>query len=1343
MRPGPGLVVMALAFISGARRGSSSGISSATATPTPTSTAAGDGGSRGAEGRGNDRGGGGGGGGIARGEGSTTLPSTGESSSFVRSSGSYLLPIFLPHHLDLALQFGPRLPPGDYHHQQQPYQQQQQQQHQHDHAHTESWISSRIADRRQRRRRRDSSSSSRDISGRAGGTETATGTGTGIGIAAGKGSGTAAVTAGTAESSEEEQEEDRDPGLPVQFPSSQAFDEDEDIFALVAEDDLLSEESFDRLIKLNEDADEEDYKQQPQPAEEAETEIDTEPEPEPERERESETETETETEREAEADTETETEQQQQDESRLIDEGVLQHSDNSNSNSHLPESANSYDNNNNKREASGRILDAHTAQLIGHKDNSLSAVATTESAGASSSSSSTTTTTLPAPVDLKKSILGTASSLTRLNPWISACDLAQPGTATDLQGQCSAGTLPMAWVDEGPGPPTCPRSCAEQQHQKPAASKARPPRSASSNNKVKYFVNYKAAQMRLRRERDYAMDATESNSPIPASERPTTTDLGLDVDMDVDVDGDSSSTSSAASVTEETAGGVPEPEPEPTLSYSHLQAQEQLQIQLDQDQDHRGEDEQQEQQQCLEYLGDSAESSPQHLCDLRSPGQLLERLRALRLRNCCERSVFSALHTLALNASLSDRRECARILSDLLDVDGLANRITCELAEILFRFDCRQVYSLINQCDDCKEAYRRWVCSTLVPYFAEPKDVAGSGAGAGAGAASSAGKSKRSARSAARSEMAAATATATATTEANGIKHKSLKLISNNNKSNNGNNMNERQINQKHDKSSNARAKANAGQDNDRRRSSSNSVEDAIGRDLAQTFYDVVGLSNSRHQREEEILGVAPRKGLGMGMGMDDGNEPEPEAEKEKQTETDTETEAESEADMEAEAEQQSNNFISTANNSDPRATDPVISKLHKRSTRKEEFRKRRRIRPCLSVCQTVEQKCPYLLPADRAPALPTQYAGEPTFLCLGKCILFRSLSALTHIFTPPLDQNIPETGAQLEKSSYGPNDCCYSYCNGPLSGICTVCQEFAAPRMSEEDAFSSTNSSRRVHNITLSLSSHPGEHARAKSVALALRNVSRTGGDPDAMQTLLDRLPYYARHDGVFYYDEEGDMPQAPLSGDCAAVPSVSSRCTIPYYASGTEAVAAPPTQLLVWLSALLGLLSSCGAARQRWSCQWSAMVGGHGSRVTTTGGTGRGRQAVTCEANCHEQELVRSGIRNTSSSQQPAKPKVKPLKCASGPSAASRSWSWSWSYTYKMTCRKVRYFSSRSKFKGLTNYGGDGDSRPKAVRVRVRVEEEGGCIRTRNYRYFYYFNYNINDWWRRWWRCLSSGAL
>lgn len=66
----------------------------------------------------------------------------------------------------------------------------------------------------------------------------------------------------------------------------------------------------------------------------------------------------------------------------------------------------------------------------------------------------------------------------------------------------------------------------------------------------------------------------------------------------------------------------------------------------------------------------------------------------------------------------------------------------------------------------------------------------------------------------------------------------------------------------------------------------------------------------------------------------------------------------------------------------------PFLSRW--RSRRKVRLEQKRiRIRPCLSVCQTVEQKCPYMLPADRAPAYPTQYAGEPTFLCLGKAILW------------------------------------------------------------------------------------------------------------------------------------------------------------------------------------------------------------------------------------------------------------------------------------------------------------------------------------------------------------------
>ncbi|XP_043222135.1 transmembrane protein FAM155A-like [Amphibalanus amphitrite] len=64
------------------------------------------------------------------------------------------------------------------------------------------------------------------------------------------------------------------------------------------------------------------------------------------------------------------------------------------------------------------------------------------------------------------------------------------------------------------------------------------------------------------------------------------------------------------------------------------------------------------------------------------------------------------------------------------------------------------------------------------------------------------------------------------------------------------------------------------------------------------------------------------------------------------------------------------------------------------------------RLRPCRSVCQRVQQTCPYLLPAERAES-SHQYAGEPTFYCG--------------------DKDIPEvvpfvTGAP----QYGDDDCCF-----------------------------------------------------------------------------------------------------------------------------------------------------------------------------------------------------------------------------------------------------------------------------------------------------------------------------
>ncbi|KAI9576718.1 hypothetical protein GQX74_010700 [Glossina fuscipes] len=276
----------------------------------------------------------------------------------------------------------------------------------------------------------------------------------------------------------------------------------------------------------------------------------------------------------------------------------------------------------------------------------------------------------------------------------------------------------------------------------------------------------------------------------------------------------------------------------------------------------------------------------------------------------------------------------------------------------------------------------------------------------------------------------------------------------------------------------------------------------------------------------------------------------------------------------------QSNNFISTAINMNPvRREGSVISQnLMKRIKGKIEFRKRRRIRPCLSVCQTVEQKCPYLLPADRAPALPTQYAGEPTFLCL--------------------DQNIPETGEQLKKSSHGPSDCCYTYCGDVQNGLCTYCNEYAEIRETDLLAISEK---RKTRNITLQPTKIKNEkppirletriraklglnqtddNVRMASIAITITNETLW---PTNETQLIERLPYYAYCDGVFYYDDDiNDMPEKATSGNCYALPTMQSRCSIPYYADDYVSAAKRSQDLsrsqcwLLWLSIILCLSST-----------------------------------------------------------------------------------------------------------------------------------------------------------------------
>ncbi|XP_030765491.1 uncharacterized protein LOC115889578 [Sitophilus oryzae] len=115
--------------------------------------------------------------------------------------------------------------------------------------------------------------------------------------------------------------------------------------------------------------------------------------------------------------------------------------------------------------------------------------------------------------------------------------------------------------------------------------------------------------------------------------------------------------------------------------------------------------------QCLQFLQGSHK---EELCgrDL-SPGRRRLAFADLRLRHCCEHRVAQALP----QAAFQDAPTCRLHLQGLLEADNLAATASCSHAELLRRYDCAQNYSIAYHCQHCKVAYRRWICSALVPHF--------------------------------------------------------------------------------------------------------------------------------------------------------------------------------------------------------------------------------------------------------------------------------------------------------------------------------------------------------------------------------------------------------------------------------------------------------------------------------------------------------------------------------------------------------------------------------------------------------------------------------------------------
>jgi len=104
--------------------------------------------------------------------------------------------------------------------------------------------------------------------------------------------------------------------------------------------------------------------------------------------------------------------------------------------------------------------------------------------------------------------------------------------------------------------------------------------------------------------------------------------------------------------------------------------------------------------QCL-YLNESHKKS---VCGSSSQaGDRQRKLENLRFEHCCEHTVLASLGAEARQVVFgNDKQACVAYVDALLELDALAESITCKFSEVLKRYDCNQTYSVNFRCADCK-----------------------------------------------------------------------------------------------------------------------------------------------------------------------------------------------------------------------------------------------------------------------------------------------------------------------------------------------------------------------------------------------------------------------------------------------------------------------------------------------------------------------------------------------------------------------------------------------------------------------------------------------------------------
>lgn len=88
-------------------------------------------------------------------------------------------------------------------------------------------------------------------------------------------------------------------------------------------------------------------------------------------------------------------------------------------------------------------------------------------------------------------------------------------------------------------------------------------------------------------------------------------------------------------------------------------------------------------------------------------------------------------------------------------------------------------------------------------------------------------------------------------------------------------------------------------------------------------------------------------------------------------------------------------------------------------------------VKPCISFCERVEQRCPYL-----HPIVGEQYGGQPVFICKGKFIiqkcnkLFNKMHLSNNQLSINSDPNIPFVPSITPNIPYSEPTKCYDLCH-------------------------------------------------------------------------------------------------------------------------------------------------------------------------------------------------------------------------------------------------------------------------------------------------------------------------